>query len=215
MSIIFGTRSMTGKTVDELQLLDLAHATDRYALDGTFVRAQGDLGMGFQPYHTQERSNLESQPAVDALGNMVTLDGRIDNHKELRQLLAMDEPDTADSVIVLAAFRRWGEGCFRRLIGDWALALWCQTDRVLYLARDHAGTRTLYFEERDGYLLWSTYLETFVVRGAPRPLDDAYVASYLACRPVLDVTPYRGIAAVMPAHYSAFAGGRTVQRPHW
>src|SRR5216683_927664 len=143
MSIIFGIRKSEGEVVEEHQLLSLANATDRWAPDGTFVRATGRIGMGFQPYHTHQRSNLESQPVADDLGNMISWDGRLDNHKELRDLLAQ-EANISDSLIVLAAFRRWGEECFSRLIGDWAVALWSHTDRSLYLARDHAGTRTLY-----------------------------------------------------------------------
>jgi asparagine synthase (glutamine-hydrolysing) len=215
MSVIFGMRHRSDQTVQEGQLLDLAHATDRYALDGTFVRARGHMGMGFQPYHTHERSNLESQPTVDAQGNMVTLDGRIDNHKELCEVLGLDGSDSPDSTIVLAAFRRWGEECFGRLIGDWALALWFRSDRLLYLARDHAGMRTLYFEEKDGSLRWSTFLETFFVPGTPRPLDESYVVSYLTCRPVCDRTPYRNILAVAPAHYWVFGERVKAQRAHW
>jgi asparagine synthase (glutamine-hydrolysing) len=169
MSIIFGMRQMNGSDVHERQLHALAQATDRYALDGTVVRAHGNIGMGYQPYHTHERCNLESQPAVDALGNMATLDGRIDNHKALCEILDLDGSDSSDSTIVLAAFRRWGEECFGRLIGDWALALWFQSARLVYLARDHAGTRTLYFEEKDGSLRWSTFLETFFAPGTRRP----------------------------------------------
>jgi asparagine synthase (glutamine-hydrolysing) len=215
MSIIFGVRKAEEDVVEERHLLDLAQATNRWAPDGTFVRAKGRIGMGFQPYHTHQRSNLESQPVVDYLGNMVALDGRIDNAEELCKQLNIEERDSADSLIVLEAFRRWGEVCFSKFIGDWALAIWLHSNRSLYLARDHAGTRSLFFEEKNGCMLFSTYLETFFAREQSRQLDKAYVASYLACQPICDRTPYKGITAIMPAHYLRFDESRVTRHVHW
>jgi asparagine synthase (glutamine-hydrolysing) len=215
MSIIFGVRKSEEDVVAERQLLDLAQTTDRWAPDGTLVRAQGRIGMGFQPYHTHQRSNLDSQPVVDELGNMVTLDGRLDNHGELRELLGINDPDTPDSLIALTAFKHWGGECFARLIGDWALAIWSQIDRSLYLARDHAGTRTLYFEDAQGQLLWSTYLDSFFGDKQPRKLNEQYVAAYLACSSIGDLTPYKGIRSVMPAHFVVLREGTLRQVKHW
>jgi len=215
MSIIFGVQQSEGNVVVERQLLDIALATDRWARDGTFVRARGRIGMGFQPYHTHQRSQLEAHPVVDQLGNMLTVDGRIDNHKELCAELEMEDADASDSLIVLAAFRRWGEGCFVRFVGDWALSIWSAVDRTLYLARDHAGSRTLYFEIRNGHVYWATFLESFFVEERTRKLDERYAACYVACQPIRDLTPYAGITAVTPAHYVAIRENAVIRQQHW
>jgi asparagine synthase (glutamine-hydrolysing) len=215
MSIIFGIRKAEGQAVEERQLLHLAHATDRYAPDGTFVHANGRVGMGFQPYHTHQRSNIESQPVVDGRGDVLVMDGRLDNHAELCGHLDIREADTADSLIVLAAFERWGEDCFSRFIGEWALALWSHADRSLYLARDHAGTRTLYFEQTKDQILWSTFLETFFDEQKARDLDERFAVCYLGCQLIGHLTPYKGVRAVPPAHYLKFHEGQVVRKPHW
>jgi len=215
MSIIFGIKESEGEDVYERQLFDLARATDQYAPDGTFVRAKNHIGMGFQPYHTHQRSNLESQPVVGESGNMLTLDGRLDNQAELCDLLDIHGSDTPDSLIVLAAFERWGEECFSRFVGDWALAIWSRSTRTLYLARDHAGTRTLYFERRSDTIVWATFLETFFVKEKSREIDRTYAARYLACQPICDLTPYKGITAVSPAHFVVFHGNKVFHKPHW
>jgi asparagine synthase (glutamine-hydrolysing) len=80
MSIIFGVVKAAGQVVEKRDLLNLAQSTQRYAPDGTFVHAQGHIGMGFQPYHTHQRSNLEVLPLVDERGNVVSFDGRLDNY---------------------------------------------------------------------------------------------------------------------------------------
>jgi asparagine synthase (glutamine-hydrolysing) len=170
--------------------------------------------MGFQPFHTHERSRLEHQPGTDARGNMVALDGRIDNYSQLTSMLDLPN-DTADSSILLAAFERWGADCFAKLVGDWAVALWSVADRSLYLARDHAGTRSLYFELRGDRLVWSTFLDTFLSDGKPRTLDKHYMVLYLASQPLRGRTPYEGISLVPAAHYVKFHGSAFVSVSHW
>jgi asparagine synthase (glutamine-hydrolysing) len=215
MSIIFGVRQGRDNTVHEQTLLDLAHATDRWAPDGTFVRAKGRIGMGVQPYRTHKRCGLEMQPVVDDLGNMVALDGRIDNYKELCERLILQDPNTPDSEIVLAAFMRWGEECFSRFIGDWALVLWSEREQSLYLSRDHAGTRSLYYEIRGERVLWATYLETLVASSEDLSFDVRYAARYISCLPVGTVTPYRSITAVPHAQYIKICEHASVYHCHW
>jgi asparagine synthase (glutamine-hydrolysing) len=201
MSIIFGIRKPGGDSLRRSDLIHMARATSRWAPDGTFVQTQDVIGMGFQPYHTHPRSKIGMQPATDELGNVAVLDGRIDNYRELSHLLHLVDHELSDLLIALAAFRNWGENCFARFVGDWALAIWSQRQRCLYLARDHAGTRTLYYEMRSDQALWSTSLETFFAWEETRSLSESYVAKYLCCQPIRDLTPYEGIAAVPPGHY--------------
>jgi len=212
MSIIFGIREADGEIADELKLMQSAHLTERYAPDGTFVKSNGRVGMGFQPYHTHQRSNLGVQPTVDCFGNMLVFDGRLDNHAEICKLLDIDDSHTADSSIALAAFSRWGEACFSRFIGDWALALWSHAEQSLCLARDHAGTRTLYYQYVDGCIRWSTFLETLVGNGRTPGLDEDYIARYLAGRPPGDRTPYKNVRSVPPAHCVTFHQDRAVRK---
>lgn len=215
MSIIFGLAGFDGQPVDEGQLTALGDVTDRYATGETLVRCNGGIGMGLQPYQTNARSRLETGPAIGRHGHMIVLDGRLDNHAELSRLLDLPESATSDSVIVLGSFLKWGENCFSKLIGDWALALWSPSDRTLYLARDHAGSRSLYYLNRDGICLWSTYLETFFAAGGSHPLEADYIARYVGCRPVHDLTPYRNIRSVPPAHYTVIKESRISVAPHW
>jgi asparagine synthase (glutamine-hydrolysing) len=215
MSILFGIRQAEGHAVEEPQLRRMASATDRYAPDGTFLRANGRVGMGFQPYHTHQRSHLEAQPLVNARGDVLTFDGRLDNSAELCNLLDLKHERAADSTIVLEAFSRWGETCFSRFVGDWALALWVHADRSLYLARDHAGTRTLFYDLREEDVLWATHLESLVNETDARNLDEAFAAAYLSAQPIRDLTPYKNIRAVSPAHYLIVRMGKVIRKPHW
>jgi len=215
MSIQFGVCAPQGSTIKDGRVRLLAQTTARYALDGTQVRSLGRVSMGVQPFHTHLRSRLDSGPIVDRSGNMLALDGRIDNYQDLCGPLGLDAEATADSEIVLAAFEKWGEACFSKLVGDWALGLWSENTRSLYLARDHAGIRPLYFEFKKNTVLWSTCLETLLAERDGLDLDEVYAACYLTGAQIYNQTPYRSIRSVPPAHYLLFRDGKCSCRPHW
>jgi asparagine synthase (glutamine-hydrolysing) len=171
MSILFGVRKHRGATTSRQELFSLGAATERYTLDGVSVATQGRIGMGFQPYYTQQRSTLERLPTTDIEGNMLCFDGRIDNFQELASLLGIRGEDHPDSVIFMAAFHRWGDACFSKVIGDWSVALWSAREQAVYLARDHAGARSLFFRDSAGVLQWSTCLDNLIADGAAPYLD--------------------------------------------
>jgi asparagine synthase (glutamine-hydrolysing) len=215
MSAIFGTCLSQDAVVDERSMLRLAEATSRYAVDKPRVFSQHRIGMGFQAFQTHHRASLEQQPVIDHLGNVLVLDGRLDNYQELAARAGINGEAVSDSALILMTFERWGHACFSKLVGDWALALWSAKDNVLYLARDHAGSRTLYYSIVHGETRWSTSLETFFMNDVPPELDREYMARTLSCQAIRDLTPYKDIRAVPPAHYLAIRDGQETLRSHW
>lgn len=215
MSVIFGICAPCDSIVDERTLLGFAGATERYGRDETALSIRGRIGMGFQAFHTHVRSRLERQPVVDPAGNMLVFDGRLDNYQELAARLGVDARATPDSELALEAFGKWGEGCFSCLIGDWSLALWSARDNTLRLARDHAGSRSLFYRIHGGQIRWSSYLEPFFVDGTFPEADRGFLARFLAYQQANELTPFRGIGAVPAAHFLAIREGSTRLRPHW
>ena len=215
MSIIFGVRKSIGDPVTSRELATLGSATRAFASGETAVEATNHVGMGFQPFHTTAAHRQNAQPSLSAEGNMLVFDGRLDNRAEPAAILDIQDRQTLDSSVILAGFGRWGDVIFSRLIGDWALTLWCEAKQALYLARDHAGTRTLFYWSRGGRLYWSTYLETFFTGGDSIPVDEEFAARYLSGAPIRNLTPYGGIRAVPPSHFLLIRGERIAVRRHW
>ena len=215
MSNIFGLLKQPTSQVTEADMRHLASVTERYGTGATSVWVSGRLGMGFQPYASHERSTLESGPSVGPQGDMVAFDGRLDNFQELAMLLGLRSSNTSDSQIVLSAFERWGAECFSHLTGDWALVLWSRKDEVLYLARDHAGSRTLYFQREQGSLLWSTHLDTFRPSTTGHRLAEDYIARHLSSTPIQDLTPYENLYSVPPAHFLVLRNGEMTKHLYW
>ena len=214
MNIIFGIWRPQGAPVTREELESMGVHTRRFAPDGEWFRNYSEFGVGVQAQYTHARSRLDAQPVSDVAGNILVYDGRLDNYRDLLRDLDLTGENTSDSEIILCAYQKWGSGCFVRFVGDWALTLWDSQARTLYLARDHAGTRTLHYAYDDaGMVTWATYLDSYVGTDLLDALDDVYMASYLAMLPCYGRTPYKGIRAVLPGHVVRVTshGARTTQ----
>ncbi|WP_446741997.1 asparagine synthase-related protein [Silvibacterium acidisoli] len=215
MSTIFGKLTFDGRPIEMDELTALSARTEHYAPDGSSLFVEKQLGMGYQVCHTHKLSGIEKQPLAGEQACMPSWDGRLDNRDELSGLLGKRASLAADSQIVLEAFERWGENCFAHLLGDWSLALWSAKERSLYLARDHAGSPTLYFEQTANGVNWSTHLETFVANAKTYVFDQRYAAAYLMNLPIGERTPYKGIEAAPAAHWLRFKDGHRVAVRYW
>ena len=135
---------------------------------------------------------------------MLTWDGRLDNRDDLISDLftgPRGERLITDAEIVLAAYLRWGQKSFVRLIGDFGLALWDPHLRTLLLVRDVLGTRPINYYLNRGGVVWSTELLPLLdVASVPREVNEEYVSGFLARYPRAGLTPYKNVHAVKPQH---------------
>ena len=71
------------------------------------------------------------------------------------------------------AWEEWGEECFSRFNGQWALALWDRLERRLVLSRDRLGVRPLYYTFDNGRLIFASEVKAIFadpsVRASLRP----------------------------------------------
>lgn len=215
MSILLGVCTDHGSPASETILRERARATARYAIGSAFIHLKGRIGMAWQPYGSHPRFDLECGPVADDLENVLSFDGRLDNFRELAHLLGLPGQNTSDAGIALAAFARWGKTSFGKFIGDWAIVAWSEREDTLFLGRDHAGTRTLYYRAHKNELEWATHLDTFFFGTDTPALSEPYIAAYLAGRQIRELTPYRGIFAVPPGCSLAVRHGALTVERHW
>lgn len=154
--------------------------------------------------------------AIEELG-VVVFDGRIDNHDELCEAIGACRKSITAVTLIGLSFRKWKEAAFSKLKGDWAIALWVNEANKLYLARDHAGSRSLYYRiSPKGHVYWGTYIEWLLGRDAGSiHLSKRFAASFIGGIPLKDITPYEDIKAVLPGHYVVIQSGQVKSFPHW
>jgi asparagine synthase (glutamine-hydrolysing) len=188
--------------VNEYDLAKLGAMLDSRGPDGGFDVVSGNVGMSYRAFHANRESRLEAQPLLSREGHILTWNGRLDNRDDLiRQLRPALPHAITDLAIVMAAYLKWEKDCFRRLVGDFCLALWDQRLRVLYLARDAAGTRALKYYLDGHRIAWSTETSALLALKAHAwEIDEEYIAGAMSLGPAPQLTPYKNILNVKPAH---------------
>jgi len=161
--------------------------------------------------------DLESghQPMASADGTVqVVFNGEIYNYRELRAELAglgHAFRTHSEAEVIVQAYRAWGEDCFRRLHGMFAIALWDVQRELLLLARDRFGEKPLYVARQGDRLLFASELKSLLqVPGFNASLNRDALRGYVAFgyvpspRSILaDVTK------LAPGHYLRHIDGRT------
>jgi len=149
MSGIAGIFNFDGRPVDRELLVRMTDALSHRGPDGAGHWLNGSVALGHRMLRTTPEALHEEQPLTDASGQFtIVLDGRVDNRQELRQALAVRgitlRSDT-DAELVLTAYICWGEDCPKKILGDFAFAVWDALEQRLLCARDQIGIKPFYY----------------------------------------------------------------------
>jgi asparagine synthase (glutamine-hydrolysing) len=221
MSVIGGIYSIEGCAVGDADLDRLMGVDPSYGPDQDGRRLLGSVAMGYRGLWTTEEHRSETQPCSDTDGTCwVISDARIDNRSELLGLITDSHwgcKSVSDSVLIISAYKKWGTDCARRIIGDFAFAVWDSKARRLFCARDALGVRPLCYAFNGGTFVFSSFVRQLkAYRGNDLSLDDDYIADFLARGDCPNErTVYRGIKRLMAGHAVLIEGGMLKQIKYW
>jgi asparagine synthase (glutamine-hydrolysing) len=144
------------------------------------------------------------QPMHGPRGTVLTYNGEIYNHRQLRaELEARGHPfrTNSDAEVLLAAYEEWGSAAWHRLNGMFAFALWDERQRSLYLVRDRLGIKPLFYTNRGDRISFAS--EPSALLSCPEvssDIDPEIILSFLFYyQPLLgDRTLFRDIRALQP-----------------
>jgi asparagine synthase (glutamine-hydrolysing) len=152
---------------------------------GEWWSADGRVGLAQRRLAIIDLSPAGHQPMHDASGALsIVFNGEIYNFADLRdELIAKGHGfrSHSDTEVILAAYREWGTECLARFNGMFAFALFDSRQQTVFLARDRAGEKPLFYHQANGVLRFSSELKALLADPAlPRRLDPAALDCYLA-----------------------------------
>lgn len=119
--------------------------------DGEGLWHQAHVTLGHRRLSILDLSSQGQQPMSYGEGRYwITFNGEIYNFLEIRQDLIIQGyrfRSETDTEVILAAFLAWGEACQDKFNGMWALAIWDNQERRLFLSRDRFGLKPLFYAQ--------------------------------------------------------------------
>jgi asparagine synthase (glutamine-hydrolysing) len=168
------------------------------------------VGLAHRRLAIIDLSPAAHQPMHCAAGMLsIIFNGEIYNFAELRdQLITKGHAFSShsDTEVILAAYREWGVDCLSRLNGMFAFALYDKWKQSVFLARDRAGEKPLFYHYARGVLRFASELKGLMADPSlPRRVDTASLDCYLAMGFVPgDRCILQGFNKLPPAHALRF-----------
>ena len=152
---------------------------------GEWWSSDGRIGLAHRRLSIIDLTPLGQQPMHSLeYGLSIVFNGEIYNHNELRhELIALGLAfrSHSDTEVLLAAYAAWGEGCLSRLNGMFAFALYDAPKQKMFLARDRAGEKPLFYLLANGCLQFASELKALLANPAnPRRINTEALDCYLA-----------------------------------
>jgi asparagine synthase (glutamine-hydrolysing) len=152
----------------------------------------------------QERAN---QPMLSRDGrSAIIFNGEIYNYRELKSELEADGEKfdtTSDTEVVLRMYLRHGHTMLSRLRGMFAMAIWNDVTRTLFLARDPYGIKPLYIADDGHTIRIASQVKALLAGGSVSTTrDPAGIAGFLLRGSVPEpFTMYEAIRALPAGHW--------------
>ena len=190
---------------------------------GEWWSPDGCVGLAHRRLAIVDLSAGGHQPMHDASGNLtLVFNGEIYNFRDLKaELIAKGHRfySSSDTEVILASYREWGYSCLDHFNGMFALALYDAQRKVMFLARDRAGEKPLFFYQAGRALRFASELKALL---ADRELPRRISAGALDCFLAMGYVPgeaciLQGFNKLKPAHALLFdlTTGRSKTWRYW
>lgn len=189
---------------------------------GVWTDAAFGIALSHRRLSVVDVSEAGHQPMQSTSGRwVVAYNGEVYNHLALRDELAASGHahawrGHADTETLLACVEAWGvEQSLTRFVGMFALVLWDRRRQELWLARDRAGEKPLYYGWQDGTFLFGSELKSLRAHPSFKSSVDRSALSLLLRHNYVPEphSIYEGIRKLAPGTWLKLSSGESDAKP--
>jgi asparagine synthase (glutamine-hydrolysing) len=222
---ISGLITTDGEPIDRSVLEQMTERLRHRGPDdgGIWIGGGGDVqvGLGNRRLSIIDLSPRGHMPMASPDGRLqITFNGEIYNFKEIRrelEALGYAFQSGTDTEVVLHSYAEWGAECLHRFNGMFALAIWDQRERTLFIARDRLGVKPLHYSTWGRVFTFASEMKSLLAHPAlPRELDLDALDLYLTFRVIPHpYTIFKSIRKLAPGHYLVWKDGCVSEHAYW
>ena len=172
-----------------------------------FENSLATVGFGHRRLSILDVSDNGSQPMYSDDQNVVIiLNGEVYNFKEIRQeLIACGYTfhSDSDTEVIIKAYQQYGIRSVDKFIGMFAYALYDIKEQMIYLLRDRAGVKPLYYFSKGDTLLFASELKSIYTYPVfEKKINEKAVALFFKYGTIrAPHTIFENTYKVQPGHY--------------
>src|SRR5438067_37077 len=188
--------------------------------DESGIYLDGSVGLGSTRLSIIDLGNGH-QPMSNVTGDIwIVFNGEIWNYKSLRKEFLEKGHQfrtNSDTETIIHAYEEYGVDCVARLHGMFGFAIWDAPRKRLFLARDRAGKKPLYYTSVNGDFLFASEIKSLLYDPrVKREVDVQALADFLSVRYVpAPATLFANIYKVLPGHWLLYEDGRVREKCYW
>ncbi|MEO8099694.1 MAG: asparagine synthase (glutamine-hydrolyzing) [Acidobacteriota bacterium] len=181
----------------------------------------GRVVLGHRRLSIFDLSELGRQPMLSPDRNIgLVFNGAVYNFLELRrelEQLGYRFKSQSDTEVILHGYDAWGaDKLVARLRGMFAIAIWDQRARKLFLIRDRLGVKPLVYSLRGSQIAFASTVRALEAAGFAADIDPQAVAEFFEFGFITDKRAiYKNLHKVPPATIVEFSQGNVQQRQYW
>lgn len=206
--------------IPKKSVLKMAGSLKHRGPDAEGVFFDQHVGLGHRRLKIIDLSEAASQPMTEEHKRFsLVFNGEIYNFLELRASLERSQTffSSSDTEVILRLFQRQRENSWSDLNGMFAVAIYDRLTHELFLARDHAGIKPLYYYQDAEKFIFASEIKALLASELIRPSVDVESISLflrLGYFPA-DRTPYAEIRKVHPGTCMRVWNGGVESRKFW
>jgi len=151
---------------------------------GVFISDDHRIGLAHRRLSILDTSNHGHQPM--SLDNYtIVFNGEIYNFKELKEDFIKEGVvfhSCSDTEVILQSFKKWGRECTQYLNGMFAFTIYDRNKNILFIARDRAGEKPLFYsyDQNKKEFLFASELKSLLLKeDISHTIDKQSLDSYL------------------------------------
>lgn len=181
------------------------------------------IWMGHRRLSILDLSENGKQPMSDHSGEIyITVNGEIYNYGEIKKDLISRYGfrSNSDSEVLIYAYREYGLAkMLDKIDGMYAFCLYDKPKQKVYLVRDRAGVKPLFYANHKGRLAWASELKALkALSGNSLELNPEAIYDYLSYLYIPQPkTMYRDVFKLRPGHFLEIdlASGSVKEQAYW
>ncbi len=134
---------------------------------GRGVLEKGKIKLGHRRLSLIDLSERGSQP-MERENLAISYNGEVYNYDDIKKELEADGiifSSKTDTEVVLRAYQKWGPDALKKFNGMFAISIWDDSKKELFLARDRMGIKPMYYYKGNKNFLFGSEVQALMKSG--------------------------------------------------